>query len=105
MWGEQVRFGNRVDATNRRDRPEFGAEILASRAHFAGATPNLDLSDGEADALVRHLRRAIDTEPYPLSPRRLVPLRAILDKLEPPKPRPELPPPLGAYDAPSAGRR
>jgi hypothetical protein len=51
---------------------------------------NLDLTDDEIAA--------------PLSPR-LEPLRAILEKLEPPKPRPELPPPLKAYDAPMVRRR
>jgi hypothetical protein len=60
---------------------------------------NLDLTDDEAAALGRLLRQAIDEDRYPLPPR-LAPLRAILEKLEPPKSRPELPPPLRAYDAP-----
>jgi hypothetical protein len=64
----------------------------------------LDLTDDESTALARLLRCATDDDPYPHSPR-LAPLKAILDKIEPPKPRPELPPPLRAYDAPSAGRR
>jgi hypothetical protein len=41
---------------------------------------------------------------YPLSPR-LAPLRAILAKLDPPKPRRARPSPLKAYDAPSAAKR
>jgi hypothetical protein len=65
---------------------------------------NLDLTDDETAALAQLLRRTIDDDRYPLSPR-LVTLRATLAKLEPPEPRPELPPPLKAYDAPSAGRR
>jgi hypothetical protein len=64
----------------------------------------LDLTDDETAALVRLLRRTIDDDRYPMSPR-LAPLRAILAKLEPPQPRPRPPPPLKAYDAPSAGRR
>jgi len=43
--------------------------------------------------------RAPSDDRYPLSPR-LAPLKAILANLDPPKPRPELPPPLRAYMAP-----
>jgi hypothetical protein len=50
----------------------------------------LDLSDEEAAALTKHLRQAIDRDPYPLAPR-LDPLKAILAKLEPVAPRPERP--------------
>jgi hypothetical protein len=64
----------------------------------------LDLTDDEAAALARLLRRTIADDPFPLSPR-LSLLRAILEKLEPSKPRPEPPPPLKAYDAPRARRR
>jgi hypothetical protein len=53
----------------------------------------LDLSDDEKAALAQLLRRTIDENRYALSPRP-APMRAILAKLEPPKPRPELPPPL-----------
>jgi hypothetical protein len=42
----------------------------------------LDLTDEETAALARLLRRAIDDDRYPLSPR-VVPLKAILAKLEP----------------------
>jgi hypothetical protein len=42
----------------------------------------LDLTDAEAHALAKHLRRAIDYDPYPLAPR-LTSLKAILAKLEP----------------------
>jgi hypothetical protein len=58
----------------------------------------LDLSDGEA-AVAQLLRRTTNDDPCPLSPR-LAPSKAILAKLEPPKPRPEHPPPLKAYVAP-----
>jgi hypothetical protein len=45
------------------------------------------------------LRRTIEEDRYPLSPR-LAPLKTTLAKLDPPEYRPELPPPLKAYDAP-----
>jgi hypothetical protein len=66
----------------------------------------LDLSDDEAAALAQLLRRTIADDPYPLSPR-LVPLKAILAKLDPPPQPPSgSAPPLQARDAPSAaGRR
>jgi hypothetical protein len=54
-------------------------------------------------ALAYFLQRTNGEYRYPLSPR-LAPLKAILAKLEPPKPRPELLPPLKAYMAPAAGR-
>jgi hypothetical protein len=63
----------------------------------------LDLTDDEARSLATYLCRAIDEDRFPLSPR-LAPLRAILAKLDPPAARPELPPPVKAYTAPSAAR-
>jgi hypothetical protein len=63
----------------------------------------LDLTDEEAAALMRCLRRAIDDDPYFLAPR-LDPLKAILAKLEPPKPQPERLPPLKPGLAPSHGQ-
>jgi hypothetical protein len=51
----------------------------------------LDLSDDEAAAVAQLLRRTINDDPYPLSPR-LAPLKAILAKLNPPQPPPEPPP-------------
>jgi hypothetical protein len=64
----------------------------------------LDLSDDETAALARLLRRTIDEDCFPLSPR-LAPLPAILAKLEPPQPRPDFPPPLKTYDAPRVRKR
>ena len=65
----------------------------------------LDLSDDEAAALAQLLRRTINDDPYPLSPR-LVPLKAILARLDPPGPPSGPAPPLQPRDAPSsAGRR
>jgi hypothetical protein len=61
----------------------------------------LDLPDDEARALAQLVRRAIDDDCYPLSPR-LAPLRAILAKLDPPQPPTEPPPSLQARGAPSA---
>jgi hypothetical protein len=54
---------------------------------------HLDLTDEEAAALTKHLRQALDYHRYPLAPR-LDPLKAILAKLDPPKPKPEPLPPL-----------
>jgi hypothetical protein len=51
-----------------------------------------------------HPHCAIDEDRYPLSPR-LAPLRAILAKLDPDKPRPELSPPLKSLMAPYASYR
>jgi hypothetical protein len=63
----------------------------------------LDLTDDEALALAQLLRRTIDDDHFPLSPR-LAPLKAILGKLDPPKAQPAIPPPLKGHAAPSAGR-
>lgn len=56
-------------------------------AHHLDAM-TLDLTDDEAGALAKHLRRTLDDDPFPLAPR-LDPLKAILAKLEPPVPQPE----------------
>jgi hypothetical protein len=66
----------------------------------------LDLTDDEAAALAKHLRQALDYDPYPLAPR-LDPLKAILAKLQPPAPRPEPLPPLrpGVRATHGQGRR
>jgi hypothetical protein len=63
----------------------------------------LDLTDDEAAALTKHLRQALDNHRYPLAPR-LNPLKSILAKLDPPKPKPEPLPPLKPGMAPSVGR-
>jgi hypothetical protein len=47
----------------------------------------LDLTDEEAAALARHLRRMIDYARYPYA-LRLDPLTSILAKLQPPRPAP-----------------
>jgi hypothetical protein len=51
----------------------------------------LDLTDDEKFALVQLLRRTIDEDRFPMSPR-LVPLKAILAKMEPPNLGSPLPP-------------
>jgi hypothetical protein len=57
----------------------------------------LDLTDDEALALAQLLRRTIDDDRYPMTPR-LAPFKAISAKLDPPKPLPATPPPLrGRY--------
>ena len=59
------------------------------------------LTDDEKRALVALLKRTIDADRYPLSPR-IGQLRGILAKLEPPKPAPPPPPPLRGYAPPRA---
>jgi hypothetical protein len=49
----------------------------------------LESSDEEGVALAKHLRQAIEEARYPLAPR-LDPLKAILAKLDSPKPKPEI---------------
>jgi hypothetical protein len=51
----------------------------------------LDLSEEETDALARLLRRTIDVDRYPLSPRIQI-LKAILVKIRPEPVREPLPP-------------
>ena len=62
-----------------------------------------DLSDEEKRTLTQLLKRTIDADHYPLSPR-IRTLRAILDKIEPPPVREMVPPPK-RYGPPRAGRR
>jgi hypothetical protein len=50
-----------------------------------------DLTDAHLDAIAKLLRETIAADRFPLSPR-VRRWQAILDKLEPPAPRPELPP-------------
>ena len=52
---------------------------------------NLDLSDTETTAITQLLKRTIDSDRYPLSPRIRI-LQGILDKIEPPPIREPLPP-------------
>ena len=59
------------------------------------------LTDDEKVALAALLKRAIDDDRYPLSPR-IGTLRSILAKLEPPRPAPTPLPPLKPYAPPRA---
>jgi hypothetical protein len=61
------------------------------------------LTEEEKLALVALVRRAIDADRYPLSPR-IRELRGILAKLEGPRPAPAPLPPLKRYEPPSRGR-
>jgi len=65
---------------------------------------NLDLTEDEDRALIALLRRTIDEARFPYSSR-LHPLKAILAKLDPPKPRPEPLPPLRPGMGPTHGQR
>jgi hypothetical protein len=53
----------------------------------------LDLTDDERAELIRALRQIVEYDRFPLSPR-VKALRAVLDKLEPPAPKPEPLPPM-----------
>ena len=75
--------------------------MIVPQAHIE-VMKNLELSDAEAEALVRLLRRAIDDDRYPLSPRVQV-WKEILGKLKPEPVRAPLPP-LKTYEPPSKGR-
>jgi hypothetical protein len=61
---------------------------------------HLDLSDDETAALARLLRKAIDDDRFPLSPRIRL-LQGVLDKIDP-RPVHEPPPPLRVYAPPRA---
>jgi hypothetical protein len=109
IGGRQSR-GQPVDIPD--SRPPAGSET--THAHSAGVRIGegggyilpimvLDLTDDEARALAKHLRQALDYARHPLAPR-LDPLKAILAKLEPPKPQPELPPPLRSSMTPTHGQ-
>jgi alkanesulfonate monooxygenase SsuD/methylene tetrahydromethanopterin reductase-like flavin-dependent oxidoreductase (luciferase family) len=64
--------------------------------------PRTDLTDEEHAAVAAALRRLIDDDKFPFSPR-LKPLKSALAKLAPPKPKAPLPPPIaGASEAASA---
>jgi hypothetical protein len=62
----------------------------------------LQLSGEEKLALVEGLKRLIDEDRYPLSPRVQM-LSAILARLQPPKPVPAPLPPRKHYEPPSKG--
>ena len=59
------------------------------------------LTEEEKLALVALVRRTIDADRYPLSPR-IRELRGILAKLEGPRPAPAPQPPLQVYEPPRA---
>ena len=63
----------------------------------------LPFSGDEKLALVTALKRLIDEDRYPLSPR-VQTLTAILARLQPPKPAPEAIPPRKHNEPPSKGR-
>jgi hypothetical protein len=63
----------------------------------------LPLSGDEKLALLAGLKRLIDEDRYPLSPRVRM-LESILSRLQPPKPAPLPLPPRRRYEPPSKGR-
>jgi hypothetical protein len=64
---------------------------------------NLELTDEQAEALIRGLRTLIDDDRYPLSPR-VAPLKEILAKLRPEPARPAAAPVPRIYAPPTKGR-
>jgi hypothetical protein len=64
--------------------------------------PTPDLTDEEHGAVVAALRKLIDADKFPLSPR-LKPLKSALAKLDPPKPKAPLPDPPRPGDRPRYG--
>jgi hypothetical protein len=64
---------------------------------------NLELTDDEAQALVRVIREAIDSDRFPLSPRVQV-LRAILARLKPEPARPAASLEPRVYGPPTSNR-
>jgi len=63
---------------------------------------NLELSDVQAEGLIRELHNIIQNDRYPLSPR-IVALKEILGMLRP-EPERETLPPQHHYETPSMGR-
>jgi hypothetical protein len=63
---------------------------------------NLELTDEQAEALIRELSQIIDNDRYPFSPR-IRTLKEIRAKIRP-EPAREPPPPLRHYDPPRNGR-
>jgi hypothetical protein len=86
-----------ASAMIRCSRPQFvkgsmeGCSALCSRESGGLVTGKIE----------RPLRRTIDDDRYPMSPR-LAPLKTILAKLDPPRPKPVIPAPLKGRAAPSA---
>lgn len=64
---------------------------------------NLEMSDAEAEALVRELTWIIDGDRYPLSPR-IQTLKAILSRLKPKPAQPAASPELRVYAPPTRRR-
>ena len=80
-----------------RDRWQACVNVEHQRLrHDIAGMPNIDLPDDEYAAVLAAVRKALDEDKYPMSPR-LAPLKAALAKLDPvaaPKPmikRPPLP--------------
>jgi hypothetical protein len=101
--GEQNEFSQLAELFQRR-----AAQLRSPIAGAPNAADNeamtLDLTNAEKLALVTELRRTIDKDRYPLSPR-IQTLKAILAKLEPSASVAEPLPPPKRYAPPQAKRR
>ena len=62
----------------------------------------LDFTDEEHEALTQYLREKLDAEKFRYSPR-LGPIKSVLAKLDPPKPKAPLPKPPEPGDRPRYG--
>jgi hypothetical protein len=65
--------------------------------------PRIDLTDDEHEAIAKALRKLIDADRYPFSPR-LRPLKSALAKLAPQPAKRPLPPPPKPGDGPRYGK-
>jgi hypothetical protein len=65
--------------------------------------PRIDLTDDEHEAVAKALRKLIDDDRFPLSPR-LRPLKSALAKLAPQPPKKPLPPPPTTADGSRYGK-
>jgi hypothetical protein len=93
--------GNRDAGCEAVPETDGGVAPSPPRSHIS-VMPNLDLTDEEHAALLRLVKRTLDSDRFPLSPR-LYPLRAILAKLAP-EPVRHVPPPPKVYAPPRVGR-
>jgi hypothetical protein len=78
-----------------------GSDAAAEKAHLRGM--NLELTDEQAEALIRELSLIIEYDRYRLSPH-IRALKEILGMLRPEPARPAPMPPRRHYEPPSKGR-
>jgi hypothetical protein len=82
--------------------PIVDLERIDSLGH-AAIMPRIDLTDEKHAAVLAAVRKVIDTDRFPLSPR-LKPLKSALTKLAPQSAKKPLPPPSEPGDGPRYGK-